>query len=129
VWWSTKKVGQPPHLNNSIWFLMDEEWFFICLEARSWPNTPLKKGADWTSTHILSWNEKHYKWKIETVNDRTCKDDDKLERVVQEAHKAKLDALIKDLQSLNATIPNMRYIDPVTLSRDMEWVLLLRSYL
>ena len=32
-----------------------------------------------------------YKWKIGTINVRTCKDDHKLERVVQEIHKANLE--------------------------------------
>lgn len=35
--------------------------------------------------------KKHYKWKIGTINVRTCKDDHKLEHAVQEIHKANLE--------------------------------------
>ena len=43
-----------------------------------------------------------YKWKIGTINVRTCKDDQKLERVVKEVHKANLEiCALQEVRRLN----------------------------
>ena len=46
--------------------------------------------------------KKHPKRKIGTINVRTCKDDEKLERVVQEVHKAKIEiCALQEVRRLN----------------------------